>query len=343
MAESSVKLVIKKPRAPADHIRELREEFRKIPSRNGEPLSESTIVNYANKLSRVCRLVTGEDYSGSIEFLNDPQSVIDRVEGSGLGSKKDYLSPVAKFLKSRGAPSDIITQYQAAMTTFKNEQYQKRNENKATEKEKDNALPMSDILKYLEPDAETSGQLQSKLICQLYFQNTVVPRNDLPLFRLMNARKKLKPDASHNYITILDGVPKEIIMNTYKTSRTYGRQKFPIVGPLKLTLMQYINAFGRKPGDYLFQTAGGHPYEKDNFRKLIAQSTLDWLGKPMNVDLIRSIIISDYYNHGPHSIAEDKEEARKFLHSESVHKEYMKLDLHGAERPDSPAEEEELD
>jgi hypothetical protein len=46
----------------------------------------------------------------------------------------------------------------------------------------------------------------------------------------------------------------------------------------------------------------------------------------MNPNLMRKIIISDYYN-GKHSIEEDQKMASRFLHSVGIGKEYMKLNL----------------
>ena len=47
------------------------------------------------------------------------------------------------------------------------------------------------------------------------------------------------------------------------------------------------------------------------------------LKSPLNIDLIRSIIINDFYTGKPKSIKEKKEFARRLLHSPLVSQEYV--------------------
>jgi len=49
----------------------------------------------------------------------------------------------------------------------------------------------------------------------------------------------------------------------------------------------------------------------------------DVLQSPLNIDLIRSILINEFYTGKPKSIQQKKEYARRLLHSPLVSQEYV--------------------
>lgn len=313
----------------------LRDIFSTIDNRNGKPLSKATIENYSNKLNKLHVMVTGQPFSGDFLWLNDPDKVLGKLETTVMSSKKDYLTPVSKILKQLDAPQDLIVRYQRYMAQYKREESQLRQENLASTKDVERSLPLEDIRKLIneyspEHTEDPGTALMFKLICVFYFESSLVPRNDLPLMRFVSDQKKAaKMSSEYNYITIdKQGVPISILMNNYKTRRIYGRQRFAVTTELRDCLLSYMRLYQKGPGDYVFSMEDGSEYGKPNFSKLVGNATLAVLGKRMNIDLIRSIIISDYYARRVHSINEDEEFARRFLHSTSVQKEYLKLNLH---------------
>jgi hypothetical protein len=71
----------------------------------------------------------------------------------------------------------------------------------------------------------------------------------------------------------------------------------------------------------------GEPFKKSNFLDLIRQAMEAVVGKPIGIDLVRKIQISQYYNENAKSIEQDEKDAHRYLHSLSVHKEYLKTNL----------------
>jgi hypothetical protein len=143
--------------------------------------------------------------------------------------------------------------------------------------------------------------------------------------KLVSTSKKVKDmNAQFNYITLdKNGTPIDIIMKSYKSSPTYGTQKFPITPPIRELLKQYLKMYGKSAGDYLFVDSKNQPFTKDNFRDLIANATEAVLGKRININLIRKIQITDFFNNGPHSIHENEIDAHRYLHSSAMHHEYL--------------------
>jgi hypothetical protein len=305
--------------------------FNSIKTRKDKPLSKISIINYIAKLNKLSQLVVGHDYT-DYNFLTNPDNVINIIKKSNLQSKKDYITPIIKILQHYGVSEDLIKQYRTNLGEHKEVEDNKRGDNLLQkEKDRENAMSLDDINKKYNEYSIYDGnkinpnKLIYKLIVAFYFKNNLIPRNDIPLMKLANINKKdLNPE--NNYILIKDDKPSKIVMLNYKTNKTYGKQTFDITNELCELLEKYIKTFNKQNGDYLFAKPDGESILKNTFLKVIDKSMEEVLGSPLNIDLIRSIIISDYYEK-PMSINDKKDLARRFLHSPNVAQEYVKLDL----------------
>jgi len=318
----------------------LGEIFASMKSRGDGQLSKITVDNYVRKLQRLAVIVTGNTYTGDLSWINDPKDVIEKLTKSVLASKKDYLTPVIRLLKHYNSENDTIAQYQKGLAMFKGQEDVGRKQNKASAKEQQNALPLKTIqAKIREFKPENDAELVQKVIASFYFLNdSFTPRNDLYEMKLAsNTKKPNKMDPSYNYVIInKQGEAEKIIMNNYKTKHTYGRQVFSISKDLKEVLDEYLHSYKKMAGDYLFVMRDGAPFKESNFRNLIESSMEHIVGTPINIGLARKIKITDYYSAGkPHTIAQDEEFSKSFLHSTGVQKEYLKIDLFDGPPQDS--------
>ncbi len=337
---------IKKQRASFKNVPQFPAELEKlktlfesdINSRFGKKLSLSTITNYVGKINRLAILCLDHGFDGKIDWLLHPDKVLKCIEDSDLSSKKDYVSGVVKLLKFKKSDEDVIKKYLTGMTGFKTTEYSKRKDNMATEKQVDNSIPLKEIISKInsyKPEDEMG--IVNKLICALYFQNSFVPRRgDLTILKYVSTSKKPKEmNKSFNYITInKSGEPVELIMNHYKSRNTYGDNiKFVLTPEVKKILKEYITLTEGKNGDFVFlsnnKDALGNqkPFTVQNWSDVILEATKAILGKPMSSNLMRKIIITDYYNSGLHSINDQDAFAKRFLHSASMGKEYVGLNL----------------
>jgi hypothetical protein len=294
-------------------------------------LSDASVRNYVAKIDRLSTLMTGEGYNGNLTWLNNPAKVKKVLESTGLQALKDYISPITKILKHNNATSDIIEAYQSMMKDFKADEYKQRGENRASDKNVKASLTMPTIIDRIEKyQPQNDMELIYKMLVSMYFQNSFVPRlSDITLMKLVSTTKKpSQMDAKFNYITTdkFGGV-KQIIMNNYKTKSTYGQQKFEITPPVKKLMNDYLAAYNKRNGDYFILNSENQPFQRQNFADLLGNATEEVLESRMGADLIRQIIITDYYTTNAHSINEDNEFARRFLHSANVQKEYLRLNL----------------
>ena len=315
-----------------DALDALKNTFTHLKTKGEKELRPSTIENYVQKINRLAVLMTGKGYDGDNSFLMNPERLADALDKADLKSKKDYITPVVRLLRHLGVSADNVEMYQKRMKAFKETEYNKRKENKATKSEIENSLPLPEVqdkIKKFKP--KTNTDLLYKAIVSMYFmgeKDSLVPRNNLPDFKLVSSTKKVKDmNPEFNYFVVKDGVPIGVIMNRYKSQATYGRQKFTLSPFQQDVLSLYFQQFGRKAGDFAFSLEQGVPYSYVQFAELLKKATSEVLGKPMNVDLIRKIIATDYWKDGLHSIADDERQARRFLHSVSQNREYVKREL----------------
>jgi len=309
----------------------LEELFNNIRTRKDKPLSSISIRNYIAKLNTLAKMVTDKEYENH-NFLLDPEKVIDIIKKSSLRSKKDYMTPIIKVLDNEKVDTDIIKKYKNALGDHKEDEDKERGNNRLRkQKDIDNVMSLSEINKKIDDyKIEVNGKVDpNKLVCKLivsfYFRSDVVLRNDLPLFKIATDKKKELND-KFNYIIFKNSEPYKIVMYQYKTAATYGKQTFPITKELSNLIRIYVQLFGKDAGDFLFSSKKDIEINRNTFLKYIEKAMYEVLGKPLNIDLIRSILISDYYSK-PRSINDKKEFSNKFLHSSKVAEEYVKLDM----------------
>lgn len=317
-------------------LEKLKLTFSKIKSKNGTALSNQTITNYTNKINKLSIMMLGHGYNGDNKFLLKPEPIIKKLNESGLKSQKDYLSPIVKLLQFLGGNDKQIKQMNTNMIEYKEEEDTKRKDNKASTKEKQNAIPLNEIKKKIEEYSYTSNnkidkiKLLNKVIVCLYFENDLVARNNYYNMKIASIAKKNKDlNRNYNYL-IIDRTkkPNSFIMLNYKTSSTYGLQRFSIKNKTLIKVLDdYINEFNKQPGDLLFTDKNNNEFRPTTFIDMIQNSMNDVLGKPINIGLIRKIHITEFMKEGLKSENEKEEFARRLLHSVNKQKEYMKVDL----------------
>jgi hypothetical protein len=306
-------------------------------TRTGQSLRPLTVNNYTTKINKLSQIVNGTNYDGNNNWMLKPENVLDKLRATHLKSQKDYISPVVKLLHHLKVDENIIKRYSSDMSELKSAEDSLRKDNKASEKEKENAMPLKDINKAIEMYSikDSNGKIDdNKLICKLivclYFKNELIARNNYYNMKIATTTKKQKDlNPKFNYLIVSkDMKPLQFVMLNYKTSQKYGIQKFNILDDtLKKLLELYLNEWKRQPGEFLFVMSNGNEFKSSNFSNLIEQCMQKVLGKPINIDLIRKIHITEFMRKGLKSENEKIAFARRLQHSANVQKEYTKVDL----------------
>lgn len=312
--------------------------FQGMKTRTGQSLRPLTVNNYTTKINKLSQIVNGANYDGTNAWMLKPENVLEKLRATHLKSQKDYISPVVKLLHHLKVDENIIKRYNTDMSDLKSAEDSIRKDNKANDKEKQNAIPLKDINKAIDMYSikDSKGNIDdNKLICKLivclYFKNELIARNNYYNMKIATTTKKLKDlNTKFNYLIVSrDMKPLQFIMLNYKTSDKYGIQKFNIVDDtLKKLLELYLSEWKRQPGELLFVMNNGNEFKSSNFSNLIEQCMKKVLGKPINIDLIRKIHITSFFSEGLHSENDKESFAKRLLHSANVQKEYVKINLY---------------
>lgn len=319
-------------------MEQLTKIFQGMQTRTGNALRPLTVINYTTKINKLSQIVNGHNYDGNNNWMLKPKNVLDKLQATELKSQKDYISPVVKLLQHMKVEDSIIKQYNVDMSKLKLAEDSIRKDNKASDKEKSNAIPLKDINKSIDIYSikDSKGNIDNskliyKLIVCLYFKNELIARNNYYNMKIATTTKKQKDlNPKFNYLIVSkDMKPLHFIMLNYKTSEKYGIQKFSILDDtLKKLLDIYLSDYKRQPGDFLFIMNNGNEYKSTNFINLIEQSMNKVLGKPLNIDLIRKIHITNFFMDGLHSENDKETFSKRLLHSANVQKEYVKINLY---------------
>jgi hypothetical protein len=318
--------------------------FSNIKSRDDKELSALSKASYISKLNRVAILCTKSTFNDDA-FLKNHKHVIKCINESGLKNPKDYFAAIIKYIRHTDFPDNIIETYSKEMNQAKKTEIKARGNNQAKDIDiaRVGSRSLQDIQKaiedysYFDNGTVNKDKLTNKLILALYFINTnsaglpiLVPRNDLPVFKIISISraKKSLPD-SNNYLIITDNkIPTKITMKNYKTSSKYGTQSFQISDNITNLLQTYLLAFNKVSGDFLFTNKDNLPYKNSTFLTRIKKASRDVLNTDLGIDLIRQIILTNTYNNHPlMTINEKNELARGFLHSSNVGQEYVRPEL----------------
>ena len=312
--------------------------FESIQTKTGKPLAKLTIDAYLARLNRLHVLVTGKPIeSTNLKWIEDADSVLEKLQASDLGSKKDYISPVIKLLDQSKSDPAIIKKYSMSLSSFKEKDDEKRGNNQAHDEVVKGFVDLKEVNSRIDAylkkiDSLTDDELVKLLIVSMYYRSDLIPRNDLNIFKLVDKTKASKRmNDEFNYIlTDKKGanlVPTGIVMNNYKTRGTYGRQKFGITPCLNKVLFAYFKRWNKANGDYLFVNLKNEPFSKTHFLGLLRQATESILGKQQTIDGIRRAIITDFHKQQMRTINEVDEFAKRFLHSADKNREYMSVNL----------------
>ena len=112
----------------------------------------------------------------------------------------------------------------------------------------------------------------------------------------------------------------ELVLNDYKTSKTYKEWRINITGLLKDYLKKYIKHHKITPGDLLFINKKGNEYPANKFSEYIQRMFKNKLGVIITINCLRKIKENELFHKNPEILnmsTKDKEEyvKDKFKHN----------------------------
>lgn len=191
-----------------------------------------------------------------------------------------------------------------------------------TERERQAWMAWPDVLKKQRELGQSEYGSDRHLMLSMY--TLIEPlRQDFGRMRLYSA-PPVPPPTDENYMVVPNEGPGNLVLNKYKTVKTYK----VLSRPVPTQLMDIIRANLRnRPRAYLFQQRNGQPYTKSNFVQYANHSLRGALNNPkIGVSLLRHSFISsgiDFNNSTPGQLFETAKRMGHSIEQQQLYRRFV--------------------
>lgn len=281
-------------------------------------LSDTSLKAYGSSLRQIQKIMGGEMTKGDFE---NPKDIFELLKTQKYTNNtyKNKLAAIIAFLKAKGAPSELLLQYNDKIKTLKASIDAVNSEMKLSEKDDKNWMNYDELLrvsnnkiKNLPKTINNIDELMEwEKAIVLAFHSHYPLRNELADAKLVVVPKSKTIDsyevckktecADDNYI-ILNPSSKwgYVIIRRYKTQKTYGDIKFamdknllPLFFKYAKLLMAYKKAMDITH-DWLLMNKNYEKLSRNDYTRFVNEIFKD-SHKRIGSTLIRKIVASHFY------------------------------------------------
>ena len=286
-----------------------------------KPLSESTIKMYDVVMNKIAA-DTGTKRDANESFLRDTSKIIAYVETKNSHhTKKNYYATILSFARRLKFTEAIISKYDDKMMEAAAEVEAKYESNEMSDKQKANWISSSElkaVIEKLKADVPTEVDTYAKyrkLIRYLVIliHSHLALRNDLVNAKLYkDSDKPATLDKKVNYIII--GNNPRIILNNYKTEKTYGEKVLPLHAECVAALSKYYDELTSFSEAHWFLVREGEDDHLTN-KNFIDLFQSAFGGKKIGSTMLRHVAVSELYQVSPDQYKKEQELANIMTHS----------------------------
>lgn len=290
-----------------DVINAFVENERKNPRNAKKTASKDTFTKYLDDINNIRKIYFGIDDKklkvyNDFGFLKDTPKVLKILKDKYSHTTTSYstmVNSISAILARLNHYNDVYTNVYKPLNielAIKKKKEILDSENKLSEKEKKVFRTWDIITSEETENAVEDSPVNPSENLALYYLYTQLPPRRLEYGSLIIAIDgQFQDDGKSNYV-VLD--PKQtqvrrIILNTYKTSKTYGKYVIsPIPEKLSDAIIILIDEQGYKAGEYLFMNSKGKPYVGASFSARLKQVFEQSIGIPITLNVLRHSFIS---------------------------------------------------
>ncbi len=104
-----------------------------------------------------------------------------------------------------------------------------------------------------------------------------------------------------------------IVMNDYKTHKTYGAWVINFTGPMKDYIISYLSKTNKQKGSVFFWNKLGNPYSRNKFSSLIGRIMKKRIGTTLKTNQIRKIKANGLFHHHPRKLEMSLKEREEYV------------------------------
>lgn len=274
--------------------------------------SDVSINTYTANIEKLIRELNGDVNEPDVSLFEDYDKVIDVLDSQklSLNTLKNKLSSIITFLLANGSKKAIVDKYSRKVDELGSKIERENSKMSWNDKEKDNIVSIKVLQEYLDsmgkklPTNPNKYDEYNKYMMYLsgMFQIHYPLRNeisDMKIFTKSEYDKMKNADTDVNYLLLSKNGAK-VILNKYKTKKTYGQIDFDIEEPYLISAFtKYYNSIKRNIPDKYFNNwiLFKHNYEpmnRNDYTKLM-NKTFESTGKKISTTLIRKMVVSELY------------------------------------------------
>jgi hypothetical protein len=286
-------------------------------------ITPNSIKFYMNNL----KLLNNNEIIKNLKFLDNPKTILDKLKHLSPVTQRGYIIGICSILKALDRKTLYAKYYKLMMEMNKNYAILEQ-ENKKTQKEKENWIEWPDVLKIQQQlfNRATINNKYEDLLClvAISLYTYLPPRRNKDYVECYITQDNQKNDNKHNYL-VIDGDNMHFVFNNYKTAKTHGQNITEIPTELKDILNIYmtkhplLNDDNIKDDIPLLVNKDGNKLNSSNGMTMLLNKVF---GGRVSSTMLRHSFISHKYAH----INQDqKDTAKQMGHSVSQQRNYIKV------------------
>jgi integrase len=307
---------------PRQRIQADTSELKEIIMRNRPTVARTTVATYLSVLKNLFYSVHDPTEKINVDWFRDQDAVLKAVESHPVRSRKTYLSAVLVINNGRFNDKILEKVAEDRETTKKMD-----SSNEKTPKQAEAWMDYDEV-------KEVWNQSYGRVKHLLNSRSTITRRpdlNELADFMLLTlttgiffpprrsewAQVKIKNfDATKdNYVDIKNGT---IVLNCYKTCKTYGPEKVLLPKEFKAILKKYLAVLPETQENLLYDS-----HDKPTNSVKVAHRLNTLFGRKISTSMLRHIYASKRAEMLP-ALREIQADAEKMGHSLAQHIDYIK-------------------
>jgi hypothetical protein len=292
------------------HSKEIEQSIYDVIRKYNKSASESTLKIYALNILKLFKDLDTEPKNDNHEVFEDVDKVLKMLDEQKLSvnTLKNKISSIITYLLSNGSDKQIIQKYSKRVDELTKKINETKDKMEWNDKEEHNLESISTLKEYIKsmkdklPNSfnKYSDYLQYMKYLAGAFYLTYPLRSEMADMKIYYKSEydKLKEDDNETNYLILNPKTKKayVILNKFKTKKTYGTITFDINEPeLIATFDKYYQNCKKNIKDYDNYILFKHDLEKfsrNDFTKFM-NSVFSSTGKKISVNMIRKMVLSE--------------------------------------------------
>lgn len=273
-------------------------------------ISSNSNNYYNSTYDMLKRKSKSDNIDDIIKFIRDSEVKIT--------TKRNYLNSIIalhKHGKIKIPNINVIKEYRDGLSEFiknKIESGQNLNENQEDALNEITEDKINDLINYLKIKKNTSDKNFSDYIFIKMILETHL-RNDIGNLRITQS----KGGKDGNYVYVTKKNPVELIINEFKTSKTYEPIKIVLSPELSNDIKYYLKPF--KERKYLFQNRNGNALSSSEITQKINKIFKEKFNNNISTTILRKWYLTNKYKDVVKEMAHD---AQQMGHSTDTQREY---------------------